>query len=215
MSSNALTSIPEPSNLVLDEPLPLTMHPAAVYLASLGVGSRRTMREALNVISGLLTDGTCDAMTLNWAALRYTHTAAVRSVLMEKYSPAMANKMLCALRRTLKEARRLGLMSAEDYDRAVDIASVRGTSLLRGRALQKEEITALMSVCISDSTNTGIRDAALLSILMVGLRRSEVVNLDLSDFNARTRGLTIRGAKGKKDRSNYLPVWGWKQYKIG
>ncbi|WP_013325789.1 tyrosine-type recombinase/integrase [Gloeothece verrucosa] len=208
MSSNALTSIPEPSNLVLDEPLPLTMHPAAVYLASLGVGSRRTMREALNVISGLLTDGTCDAMTLNWAALRYTHTAAVRSVLMEKYSPAMANKMLCALRRTLKEARRLGLMSAEDYDRAVDIASVRGTSLLRGRALQKEEITALMSVCISDSTNTGIRDAALLSILMVGLRRSEVVNLDLSDFNARTRGLTIRGAKGKKDRSNYLPVWG-------
>lgn len=63
------------------------------------------MREALNAIASLLTNGTCDALTLDWSQLRYQHTAAVRSVLMEKYSPATANKMLCALRRTLKEAR--------------------------------------------------------------------------------------------------------------
>ncbi len=114
------------------------MHPAEVYLAGLGEGSRRTMREALNAIAQLLTNGTCDASTLDWSKLRYQHTAAVRSVLMEKYSPAMANKMLCALRRTLKEAWRLGLMSAEDYDRAVDIESVRGKSLLKGRLLNAE-----------------------------------------------------------------------------
>ncbi len=182
------------------------MHPASVYLSGLGVGSRRTMREALNAIAHLLTNGACDAMTLNWAALRYQHTAAVRSVLMERYSPAMANKMLCALRRTLKEARRLGLMAASDYDRAVDISSIRGTRLLRGRALSGEEIAALMTCCTRDPTPVGARDAALLAVLMVGLRRSEVVNLDLSDFNPRTRALTIRSAKGDKDRLVYLPV---------
>jgi hypothetical protein len=35
----------------------------------------------------MLTAGTCDAMTLDWTKLRYHHTAAVRAVLMEKYSP--------------------------------------------------------------------------------------------------------------------------------
>jgi site-specific recombinase XerD len=163
------------------------------------------MGEALNAIASLLTHGTGDALTLDWAALRYQHTAAVRSVLMEKYSPATANKMLCALRRTLKEARRLGLMDAEDYDRAVDLESVRGTSLLRGRALSRSEIAALMLSCTDDPTAVGVRDAAMLAILMVGLRRSEVVNLNLKDFNHPSRALTIRAAKGRKDRINYLP----------
>jgi integrase len=152
-------------------------------------------------------------MTLNWAALRYPHTAVVRSVLMERHSPAMANKMLCALRRTLKEAWRLELISAEDYDRAVDIESIQGTSLLRGRALSGQEIAALMEACTLDLTLVGVRDAAMLAILIVGLRRSEVVNLDLKDFNPRTRALTIRGAKGRKDRIVYLPVGSFRAVK--
>ncbi len=152
MTPNTIASLLDPETLVLTTPLPLTLHPAAVYINSLGIGSRRTMRSALNAIAHLLTNGTCDAMTLNWAALRYPHTAAVRSILMERYSPAMASKMLCALRRTLKEAWRLGQMSAEDYDRAADIESVKGMSLLRGRALLGEEIAALMEACTQDLT---------------------------------------------------------------
>jgi site-specific recombinase XerD len=185
--------------------MPLTLHPAEVYLASLGEGSRRTMREALNAIARLLTNGASDASTLNWAKLRYQHTAAIRSVLMSKYSSATVNKMLCALRRTLKEARRLGLMSASDYDMAVDIESVRGKSLLKGRSLSASEIATLWDGCIQDDTVLGVRDAALLAILMVGLRRSEVTSLDLKDFNPRTRALTIREAKGRKSRVVYLP----------
>jgi len=198
------------STLILSQPIPLTLHPAEVYLASLGTGSRRTMRSALNAISSILTNGQADALTLNWANLRYQHTAAVRAVLMEKYSPAMANKMLCALRRTLKEAFRLGLMTNEEYARAADIQSIKGASLLRGRALSKEEIAALIKVCLEDESNAGKRDMALLSLLMVGLRRAEVVNLDVEDFNPETRLLTIRAAKGQKDRNNYLPAGGVK-----
>ena len=124
------------SSLVLTTPPPLTEHPAAVYLATLTPGSRPTMRQALDAIATLLTNGECDALTLNWAALRYKHTAALRAVLMEKYSAATANKMLCALRRVLKEALRLELIDPVDYTRAVDIKSIKVTKGLRNGYLK-------------------------------------------------------------------------------
>src|ERR671932_1448101 len=77
------TSTPMESSLALTVPLPLTRHPAHVYITSLGQGSRQTMRGSLNAIASMLTAGTCDAMTLDWAKLRYQHTAAVRAVLMD------------------------------------------------------------------------------------------------------------------------------------
>lgn len=207
---STINAYEEDSALILSQPIPLTIHPAFVYLASLGTGSRRTMREALNAIAKLLTNDLADISLLNWANLRYQHTAAVRAVLMEKYSPAMANKMLSALRRTLQEAFRLGLMTHEEYARAADVQNIKGSSLLRGRALSKEEIAQIMKVCREDTSNIGKRDLALLILLMVGLRRAEVVNLDVEDFNPEARLLIIRGAKGQKDRNNYLPTGGIK-----
>ncbi len=195
-----------PSDLVLTSATPLTLQPAAVYLSSLTSGSRRTMRKALNAIARLLTNDQCDALTLDWAALRYQHTAAIRAVLMERYSPATANRMLCALRRTLKEAQRLGLMSADDYARAVDIASVRGESPLRGRILKTSEIAALLKVCKDDPTPAGAKDAATIAILSgSGLRRSELVALELQDFDPDTGALQVRHGKGGKSRTVYLP----------
>jgi hypothetical protein len=60
-------------------------------------------------------------MTLDWAKLRYHHTAAVRAVLMEKYSPATTNKMLTALKRVLQEALKLELITEKDYKLATDL----------------------------------------------------------------------------------------------
>ena len=70
------------------------------------------MRQSLDAIASLLTDGQCDAMTLNWAALRYQHTAAVQSALIASREPATAQKMMCEERQVLKEALRLDLMDA-------------------------------------------------------------------------------------------------------
>jgi site-specific recombinase XerD len=114
--------------------------------------------------------------------------------------------MLSALRRVLKEARRLKLMDAEDYDSAVDFKGIKSTQMLRGRALSEAEVSALLSVCMDDPTPKGVRDAAMISILMAGLRRSEVVNLDVYDFDLKTGGLTVRRGKGMKDRMTYLPT---------
>ena len=56
-----------PENLTLSAPVPLTLHPAGVYLSGLSEGSRRTIRYSLNTIASLLTDGECDALTLDWS----------------------------------------------------------------------------------------------------------------------------------------------------
>jgi len=95
--------------------------------------------------------------------------------------------MLVALRRVLKEAHRLDLMNAQDYTKAVDLPSIRETKNLRGRALESDEIAALMDACNSQSP-IDIRDAALIVILRGGgLRRAEVVKLELSDFKLQHR----------------------------
>lgn len=192
--------------LQLLAPLSLTQHPACVYLNQLRPRSQRTMGRCLNAIASLLTGGTCDALSLDWGKLRYQHTAALRSILVEKFAPTTVNQMLCALRRVLKEAKKLKLISIEDYGEAVSIESVRENKQLRGRALTKAEIGALMRVCQQEQTKTGLRDAALLAILFgTGLRRSEVVALDLEDYDPQTGALKVRSGKGGKDRTVYLP----------
>ena len=192
--------------LKLTAPVPLTLHPAAVYLDSLSFGSQPTMKQALDAIASRLTSGECDCLSLNWAALRYQHTSAIRAALKKQYAPATANKMLCALRRVLKEALRLDLIDPIDYAKAVDLASIPQTRQLRGRALSSDEISNLIAVCDQSDHPLDLRDAALIGILRgAGLRRAEVIKLQLKDFNCQTGALAIQRGKGDKDRMVYLP----------
>src|SRR4051794_1980696 len=114
------------TDLSVSPTVPTDQQPALVYLASLAPGSRRTMRQALDVMAGILTAQQFDHRTLPWGALRFQHVQAVRSVLMERYSAATANKMLSALRQTLRMAWRLGYLSADEYERMADIQPVSG-----------------------------------------------------------------------------------------
>ncbi len=192
-------------HLKLITPVPLTQHPVGVYLASLSPGSVLTMRQSLNTMASLLTAGECDAMTLDWSQLRYQHTAALFASLKQKYAPNTVNKMLCALKRVLKEALRLDLIDPIDYSHAVDLPNVKGSGKIRGRALTRSEITRIMEVCKSNLP-IDVRDTALIAILRgTGLRRAEVVKLDLEDFDASTGEVIVRLGKGGKDRIAYLP----------
>lgn len=184
----------------------LADHPAAAYLAGLTIGGRRTQQDALNTITNLLTnDRESDCLAMDWRMIRYSHTNAVRSKLAEKYAPATANRMLAALRGTLRAAWRLGLMSADDYQAAADIKAVTGETLPAGRDLAGGEILALFEDCAADkNTNSGTRDAAIIAVLYVGgLRRAEIVNLDMAHFNQAESKLTFTG-KRKKQRTAYL-----------
>lgn len=193
-------------------------HAAIVYLASLpSPTSKRTMQTALNQIAHVLGfepvqverpgQRQPDEVTylyVDWPALRYQHTAAIRARLMERYSPATANKLLSALRGVIREAWRLGQMTAEDYQRAVEVQGVKVNTLPAGRDLKQGEILALANVCIVDQTPAGARDAAIIGLLYgTGLRRSELVHLDLEHFESDTGKLIVKSGKGRKDRTVY------------
>ncbi len=224
-TSQALILIPEQQHpLVLATPLYPDQNPAIIYLASLSAGSRRTMQNALNTIAEIIgTDlvqmnrpdkrsnsGRTIAVNVsyqfvNWSALRYQHTAVIRARLAEKYSPATANKMLSALRQVVKEAWRLGQMTAEEYQRATDVKNVTGQTLPAGRDIRIGEISALVRECVEDQTPSGARDLALIAVMATtGIRRASVVKLDVSDYNVETGTLVIRQAKGNKEYLAYV-----------
>lgn len=183
---------------------PRERSPALVFLAGRSRGSQRTYASALDLLASLGSGGELDAVAFPWHLLRYPHTQALRAALAERYAHAGVNLRLSALRGVLKECWRLGLMSAEEYHRAADLPSIRGSTLPSGRALSQGELRALFRVCEEDDSPAGPRDAALLAILYgAGLRRSEAVALDLEDYDVESGELRVRSGKGRKERLVY------------
>lgn len=187
--------------LIQQETRGLGQNPAAVYLSSLeSAHSRRTMQTALNTIAAMLAGSnwhtykaqhgkeTADTLCLSfpWHEVRFQHVNAIRAKLAEQFKAATVNKRLSALRGVLGAAFKLGLMDAESYQRAIEIKSVKGETLPAGRSITRGELQALMDACAADLSPAGARDAAILAILYsCGLRRAELVRLDLADFDQR------------------------------
>jgi integrase/recombinase XerD len=191
------------SELIFDKPRPMDQNAAAVYISSLPAETgRRTQAQALRVIARALG---ADLDRLNWGALRYQQTVAIRARIARAYSPATANKMLSALRQTLKQAWLLGQMTAEEYNRAIQLEPVTGETLPTGRELSTGEILALMTTCQQDTNqNAGTRDAAIIGLMYAaGLRRDEVVRLSVENYDPET-GQLIWTGKRNKERTAYV-----------
>ena len=174
-------------------------NPAAVYLASLAPSGRRAMKGRLKSVAEMF-GGTVEEIP--WHEIRYQHVEAIRSRLMESdLSPSTINATLYAIRGTVKSAFNLELLPADAYERIRNVKSVKGSRLPPGRALAVGEIGAMLDTC---SGMIGARDAALISLLFAGgLRRSEIVNLNVDDYNPDTGELKVKG-KGNKERLLYV-----------
>ena len=123
---------------------------------------------------------------------------------MDRYAPATANQILCALRGTLEQAWLLGQMSAEDYNRAARLSPVIGETLPAGRKLSTDEISILLIDCNNDHRSVVARDAAVIAVMYSGkFRREEVTKLELADYGETNRKLLVHG-KRSKERAVYL-----------
>jgi site-specific recombinase XerD len=179
-------------------------NPVDVYLGRLAPGSRRGIRVALETIARNLSNGSADAMSFNWAGLRYHQTSSVRQYLAKTYAPKTMNLAISALRGVLKECWRLGLMDDDAYHHAIDIPRVTEENGVAGRSLDMDELRSLFKVCETDPSPAGVRDAALIAVMYcTGMRRNEVVSLTLADYDPKQHAFMIRG-KGNKVRLAFL-----------
>lgn len=180
--------------------VPSERSPAAIYLSSLAPTGRRSLRGKLQSVANMFN---CPFDSMPWHELRYEHMEAIRARLQESgLAPSTINMTLSALRGVTKSAFNLSIMSAENYARLCNVKPVRGERVPVGRALSIGEIGALLDTCAG--TPIGIRNAAIISIMYAcGLRRNEIVSLDLSHYNTETGELKVRG-KGNKERLLYV-----------
>src|SRR5262245_671902 len=89
---------------------PSTRSPAESYVVGLATGSRRAQAQALVRIARLL--GSDDPRAVAWWKITPEVVDAVRAQLVDQGAPATANRVLSALRGTLRAAWRAGLMDA-------------------------------------------------------------------------------------------------------
>jgi site-specific recombinase XerD len=178
---------------------PADRNPPAVFLARLAPGSRPRMASSLRLLARLITGQPLDPTRVQWHLVRYQHAQALRAALAPRFAPSTVNVHLAALRGVLRECRRLGLMSSDDFGLAVDVECVRGDRLPAGREVTAGELRALFKACAVRSGVVGARDAALVALLYgCGIRRAEAADLELADYNAETGELKITGKRRRQ-----------------
>jgi integrase len=197
-------------------------HPALAYIRSLKTGdSRRTMIHSLNTIAEILDVNPIYSarpdrrstqserkvyrnlawLFVPWHELRHEDTHAIRAALAERLSVGGANKALSALRRVLKEAWRLGQMSAEDYHAAVDLDNFKGGPQPTGRILTDTDVHRVLAECSNDTSAAGVRDAALIAFIwQSGARRSSVIQVELDHYDPVTGDGILYGAESTNER---------------
>lgn len=196
-------SVLENNDIAIIDPQRLDQSPAAVYLAKLGDRSRRVQADALNTIADIINPG-ASYLDIPWHGIDYQHAQAIRAKLAERYSAASANRMLSALRETVKQAWLLGQTTADNYLRVKEVENIKGSTLPAGRHVNSGEIKAIFDACIADPGPAGYRDAAIIAWMVTqGPRRSEIVGADLSDYDPESGLIKITG-KGNKQRTNYI-----------
>lgn len=179
--------------------------PVTLYLQGLVPTGRRSVRSLLNTAADILGfEGKLEQMP--WNILEYQHLAKIRNTLQEQHKSANTiNLTLSALRGVMKACFNLGLISADQLMLLNEIKRVRGKRLPSGRSLTSAEIKKLFRVCNQDKSGSGKRDYAIIATLLAtGLRRSEVINIQIEDYNTRNGMLNIQSGKGNKQRITYL-----------
>ncbi len=181
-------------------------HALTLYLGNLAPSGRRSMRSLLQQVA-LLKHWTGALEQMPWLTLRYKHVAKIRAALRQaNKSPNTINTTLAAIRGVLKAGFLSGQFPALEWQRIQSIDRVPGKRSSAGRSLRGTEVNRLIKACQRDPI-LGSRDAAMVAILAyAGLRRSELVSLNLTDYGRRNGQLMVREGKGLRQRELVLPT---------
>lgn len=197
-----------------DDPSPGRRHPVAAYLASLGASSRRTQTWAINLAARILSGGASEAQSLRWELVRHPDVVALRAYLAGHYRAATANRILAAVRKTLRAALVLGLIDGESCARTVDVEWVPSDRKFPpGRIVSRGELEKVFSSCAHDGQYDsrrvrGAQDAAAIAVLYgCRLREIQLCALSLDDYRVTggSRGSIVVRNRASRKNLVHLP----------
>jgi integrase len=128
---------------------------------------------------------------------------------MDGLAASTVNVRLAAARRLVSEARRNGMIGAEEASNLTDIPNLAQRGNRLGNWLTREQAKDLLRVP-DRSTLKGKRDYAILAVLVgCALRRRELAALDIADVQQREGRWVIADLRGKGNRIRTvaIPLW--------
>ena len=128
---------------------------------------------------------------------------------MESLSPSTINVRLSAVRKMVEEARKNGMLGAEEAANLTEVPNIpqKGTRL--GNWLNREQAKELLAVP-DRSTLKGKRDYVILALLVgCALRRNELAELDVETIQQREGRWVLADleGKGRRIRTVAIPIW--------
>jgi site-specific recombinase XerD len=183
-------------------------NPAFAYLLTLSSDVSRVkmashLRQIIRLVRNLPDNALVDIATFDWTTIDYLEMRALVELMRKRnYSPESIKTFMAAVRGTLNEAFILGQITPDHLERVRRVKPPREKRVHKGRMLTYKEYEALLATC--DYSPKGIRDRAIISLLMTcGLRRAELVGVNLEDYQPEENTILIRG-KGNKERWAFL-----------
>ncbi len=135
---------------------------------------------------------------------------AFRAAMLDRdLSASTINVKLSAVRKLVSEAKRAGVVSAEEAAQMTDVPNVRQQGTRLGNWLTKDQAKDLLAVP-DRSTMKGKRDYVILSLLVgCALRRNELAQLDVETIQLREGRWVVADlcGKGRRIRTVAVPMW--------
>jgi integrase len=128
---------------------------------------------------------------------------------IQNLAASTINVRLSAIRKMVSEARRNGMLSAEEAAHLTEVPNIRQKGTRLGNWLTREQAKELLAVP-DRSTLKGKRDYVILALLVgCALRRQELASLDVGTIQQREGRWVLADleGKGRRVRTVAIPVW--------
>jgi site-specific recombinase XerD len=124
---------------------------------------------------------------------------------MESLSPSTINVRLSAVRKMVEEARKNGMLGAEEAANLTEVPNIAQKGIRLGNWLNREQAKELLAVP-DRSTLKGKRDYVILALLVgCALRRNELAELDVETIQQREGRWVLATLRARAGASAPLP----------